>query len=386
MSSDSSKYIRLAVSKDDNDNEGGRDFNATHNNVLCLVDISKGLGPVLQQVSSEVGYEVIRLTMLIFNKDGLVVGTSSVTDVQSLEELAVVFAVKCQRIETSNKAGREKITAKDSHRGQKMLEDEAVNSNGSYRVGTKVWKYFGENRGWLNGKIISIDDRAQTYLIRFSDGYDRIVGVDDQHIQLTPGQNNSKNKRKLREVPTNAYHQAQDTKVDAKKKRMVVKKGTLDDTQTTTTEEEDESTMMKFAKRSLEEKKCLDQFGCRHFGVTEMYICNVLTKGIVKQYMGRGDYLDGKRCDVCQRTPTDIVEKGKIDKDTRAIIFYCDCGNLALSLPPSSKQKEYFSCDFMRCAPCHQMKKLEYAFHISPAGRGSSKAKVMRRTRAQQER
>ena len=357
--SESCKYIRLAVMKDDN-NKGCGEFD-TKRNVLCLVDISKGLGPVLQQVSSEVGYEVIRLTTLIF-KDGLVVGTSSVTDVQSLEELAVVFAVKCQRIETSNKAPRARITAKDNKGGRNKFQDEGVHSNGAYSVGFQVWKYFGENRGWLNGKIVSIDHGAQTYEIHFSDGHDRIVGMDDQHIQLTPDQNISKTKRKLLEVPTNTQH---------------------------TTEEEEvgeESTMMKFAKRSLDEKKCLDKFGCKHFGVTEMYICNVLTKGIVKHYMGRGDYLDGKRCDVCQRTSTEIVEKGKIDKDTRAVIFYCDCGNLALSLPPGSKQREYFSCDFMRCAPCHQMKKLEYAFHISPAGRGRSKAKVMRRTRGHQAR
>ena len=86
-------------------------MNITTKKANCASSIHpKDLDGFWIKFSSELGYEVIRLTRLN-HKDGVVVGTSSVTNVECLKELAVVIAVKCRRIEQQQPKQKPRTTS-----------------------------------------------------------------------------------------------------------------------------------------------------------------------------------------------------------------------------------------------------------------------------------
>ena len=164
--------------------------------VTCLVDISKGLSNVVEQVSSQIGTGITRLCHVIYGDRGQTATYSAIKDVLFLRDLDIIYAVKQDDGEAAegvaavddNPAGMASpaatraipspeingISRKDEPAKGGVSKNKARHRNKNksgpkHRVGTRVLKYF-DDHGWYDGEIVEIDEYHERYRILYSDG------------------------------------------------------------------------------------------------------------------------------------------------------------------------------------------------------------------------
>ena len=205
----------------------------------CLVDVSKGLPNVVEQISRQVEAGIIRLCHVVYVDDKSPISTySAIKDAQFLRDLDVVFAVKQENAEEGRRVGvAEALVAaagigattstprnglskktKASGRGASRKKStsaaaaavaaapptapkspstpkitqstttSAVSSNQSrspvkpkYSLGTKVIKHF-PGHGFFDGEITNLDDIHEQYRILYSDGDVETMQYDSPEI------------------------------------------------------------------------------------------------------------------------------------------------------------------------------------------------------------
>ena len=201
----------------------------------CLVDVSKGLPNVVEQISRQVEAGIIRLCHVVYVDDKSPISTySAIKDTQFLRDLDVVFAVKQDNAEAGRRVGvaealvaasgmgattitpRNGLSKKKKARGQgaskknsaiaaaavapaapkspstpkngRSTTTSAVASNQSrspvkpkYALGTKVIKHF-PGHGFFDGEITNLDDVNEQYRILYSDGDIETMQYDSPEI------------------------------------------------------------------------------------------------------------------------------------------------------------------------------------------------------------
>ena len=168
-----SQVCLTVMTENDNDTNAG---------LACVVDTSQGLEHVLGQISSTVGFDVDKLSLLVY-RDGIAVTTPDVKDTQALTNDSVVKAVKREATPPSSmrsEEGEDSEVQVVSGNDSSNIEDPPT-LLGKFKVGTKVRKLF-DIIGWNNGKIVAVDAENQRYKLFYSCGGIEFISFEDPQM------------------------------------------------------------------------------------------------------------------------------------------------------------------------------------------------------------